>query len=324
MIFADNLFVIYQLFYLKTHKDITTNKLLLMCIINSEIESVSNTKILVGLSKDNKRQITVYSNMVDTPVSNNFMILPVPHPKSVQFINLSNYKTIFNDCDSCFFDEDDQTFGDTFSYSNSYNSADRKLEVMNIGSYKVSLAMCLDDVKHVDKSVFELSLGCSELLEKTYKEKHWGFIICKLSKGNEEYHPFGYSHDILDKQVFIPCKHFHYEHKKFKHFNARNINDLSMFSSSSYDAAGNYKSIDATPMISNSESADDWEHDIYLYNIPNAESKLNGVKSSNKEKWDGRNLLQLDKIKFNFDDLKVFDKLKIVGRHRNVDLFITV
>jgi hypothetical protein len=306
-----------------------------MCIINSEIESVSKTKILVGLSKDKKRQITVYSNIVNTPVSNNFMVLPVPYPESVQFINLSDYKKLFDDCASCFY-SNERGMEESFSFNNSYSMPNSKLEVLNIGSYKVSLAMSLDDLKRVDKSVFELSSGCSNVLEKTYKEKYWGFIICKLSKGNEEYHPFAYSHNMLDKQVFIPCKHFHYERNIIKHVNARNVSHSPMFAGFGFsnDILGNYNSIDDSPMFAgfdapsnntmNDKIADDWGHDIYLYNIPNARFKLNGVTSSNEKIWDGKNPLQLHKINFDFDVLKVFDKLKIVGRHPNVDLFITV
>jgi hypothetical protein len=288
-----------------------------MCMISLEVAQVSDTKILVGLSKDKKRQITIYSNKVDTPVSNNAMIIPVHHPESVQFINLSNYKNIFDDCESCFFNESmPQGARGSLSYSNSSDSFDKKkLEVYDIGSYKVSLAMNLDDLKHVDTSVFELSKGCNELLEKTYKEKYWGFIICKLAKGKEEYHPFAYSNNMLDKQVFIPTKHFHMEHKQNnKHYTALNINDSPMFSglNRSYD------------IMREDIIADDWSHDIYLYNISNARYNLDGVKSVNNKKWDGKNPLQLDKINFDLDHLKVFDKLKIIGRHPNIDLVIAV
>jgi hypothetical protein len=141
---------------------------------------------------------------------------------------------------------------------------------------------------------------------------------------------------MLDKQVFIPCKHFHYERNIIKHVNARNVSHSPMFAGFGFsnDILGNYNSIDDSPMFAgfnapsnntmNDKIADDWGHDIYLYNIPNARFKLNGVTSSNEKIWDGKNPLQLHKINFDFDVLKVFDKLKIVGRHPNVDLFITV
>jgi hypothetical protein len=287
-----------------------------MCCISLEVEAVSDTKILVGLSKDKKRQITIYSNKVDTPVSNNAMILAIPHPESVEFINLNNYKNIFDDCESCFFNETMlQGSRGALSYLNESDSFNKKLEVFNVGSYKVSLAMNLDDLKRVDASVFELSKGCNELLEKTYREKYWGFIICKLNAGKEEYHPFAYSHNLLGKQVFIPTKHFHLEHKQnIKHYTAQNINDSPMFSglNRSYD------------IMREDKIADDWSHDIYLYNISNAKYNLDGVRSVNNKKWDGKNPLQLDKINFDLGHLQVFDKLKIVGRHPNIDLVISV
>jgi hypothetical protein len=148
-----------------------------MCLISRPVELVDGTKILVGINKNKTRQITVYSNKVKNRSDSNAMILPVPNPESIKFINLTDYKNIFDDCDSCFHS---YVLGIN-SYvlgTNSLNS--HKLEVFDIGSYKVSLAMNLDELEHVDESVFKLSKGCNKVLSKYYNEKYWGFIILKL------------------------------------------------------------------------------------------------------------------------------------------------
>ena len=44
--------------------------------------------------------------------------------------------------------------------------------------------MNLPDLKHVDEIVFKLSYGCYDLLKSAYSSNQYGFIICKLVKGN--------------------------------------------------------------------------------------------------------------------------------------------
>ena len=84
---------------------------------------------------------------------------------------------------------------------------------------------------------------------------------------------------------------------------------------------------DGNPLLNNifmreDKIADDWSHDIYLYNISNSKYNLDGVRSINNKTWNGKNPLLLDKINFDLDHLRVFDKLKIIGRHPNIDLVI--
>ena len=61
-----------------------------MCIIAGEVRRVAGTKLFVMPSSDGRRQITVYSNKVDTPGAN-VMCLPVPNPESIEF------ETVYND-----------------------------------------------------------------------------------------------------------------------------------------------------------------------------------------------------------------------------------
>jgi hypothetical protein len=80
------------------------------------------------------------------------------------------------------------------------------------------LAKSLEQISQVDTKVFKLSNGLKETLEMFYFQPYWGFIICKLAKGSESYHPFGYSHNIIDKKIYIPTRHYHQE-AKWEDFN---------------------------------------------------------------------------------------------------------
>jgi hypothetical protein len=185
-----------------------------MCLISTEIEKVSKTKILVAPNSNSTRQLVVYSNYVNNVSESNAMVLPVPNPQTVKFIDLTGYKNLFEDCASCFY----SPYGlksSTLNYStNSYNTRDDKpLEVFNVGSYKVSLAMNLEQISRVDPRVFVLSPGLKQTLEMFYYQPYWGFIICKLNSGPETYHPLAYSHQIIDSKIYIPTRHYHQEVK---------------------------------------------------------------------------------------------------------------
>lgn len=184
-----------------------------MCLISTEIQKVSKTKILVAPNFNKTKQLVVYSNFVNNISDSNAMVLPVPNPNSVQFINLSNYVDLFEDCAGCFYNPY-QTKSAVLTNSYSFNSRDDKpLEVFNVGSYQVSLAKNLDQINKVDSRVFTLSDGLKKILDLYYYQDYWGFIICKLTKGPESYHPFGYSHDIIDNKIYIPTRHYHQEVK---------------------------------------------------------------------------------------------------------------
>ena len=185
-----------------------------MCLISTEIQQVSKTKILVAPNSDNTRQLVVYSNYVNNVSNSNAMVLPVPLPHTIKFIDLSNYTKLFDDCDKCFYNPN-RSMTKSFSLStNSYGLKDSApLEVFNVGSYKVSLAMNLEQISRVDARIFELSSGLKQTLQMFYYQPYWGFIICKLAKGPESYHPFAYSHDIIDSKIYIPTRHYHQEVK---------------------------------------------------------------------------------------------------------------
>ncbi len=299
-----------------------------MCIISEPVEEVSKTKILVGVNSDFTKQITVYSNDVENYSESNAMILPVPNPQSVKFIDLSNYSKIFNDADSVFTLEKSRSLSRNFSLG-----INNTLTIHNVGSYKASIALGLEDLKRVNKSVFNLSPGCYDLLKKDYSNPKFGFIICKLNKGKESYHPFAYSHNILSmEEIFIPTKHYH-EHnpnkKPIRHttYTADNINDSPMFSNVSlYSGSrgvsfGTYEYINDSVNDSNEINVtEDWAHEIYLYNV-SANDTWDKINMNSTYVWNGKNPLELKKIDFNLGNLTCFEKYKITGTQKNIDLY---
>lgn len=302
-----------------------------MCIISDYVENVANTKILVAVNPEKTRQFTCYSNVVNNSTDGNAMILPVPYPNSVKFHDLSDYKNIFDDCKNCFTSPQPKSRGMTLS-TNSWNMSDGVLEVFNVGSYQVSLGMSLADLDRVNGSVFRLSPGCGELLKKDYSHPSFGFIICKLSKGEEEYHPLGYSHEIFGNNIFIPTKHYH-EHapttntNKISNFDMDNdmgfgfsgmgmkgvgMGDFSMnssFGGSNYASFDNNWKDERKIKSSSKRKHNEWDHDIYLYNVTMASYDAKRFKSD--KPWNNKDLKNKEKINFNFGNLTSFEKYEI-------------
>ena len=67
-----------------------------MCIILGEVHSVTQTKLFVLANKDKTRQMTFYSNAVNTP-KENMMILPVPNSSDSIELHTIDYKSMFTD-----------------------------------------------------------------------------------------------------------------------------------------------------------------------------------------------------------------------------------
>lgn len=177
-----------------------------MCIILSKVDKVSNTKIYVSPDKENKRQLTIYSNEVATKTKN-AMILPVPNPESIELLDLSNYPKFFEDCENCFYNLPTLSMR-SFNPHSAYASASM-LPVVRVGSYLASIVPSFDDFVRIDRTVFDVNDDLFPILAKNYKE-NFGFIICLLEEGNHTYHPFAYTHLMKDKnRLFIPTRHYH-------------------------------------------------------------------------------------------------------------------
>lgn len=303
-----------------------------MCIIADEIISVSDTKIFVAPDVSGKRQYVCYSNSVSNVVEHNVMILPVPNPGTLQFVDLTNYEDFFDECDQHFHDPN-PSFSDNFlGFSTNGNT----LQVMNVGSYVVSVAKCFDDLMRVDKSVFVLNNELIDVLKKYYSRPFWGFIVCKLKKGSEKYHPLAYSHDIYNGRIFIPTRHYHAETnigradflsnpKYSNYFLGTKPYDVTGYnSSSSFDTFGTFSTFESDDKKVYKEIADDWSHDIYLYNIDSRPNPNIQKMNSCKYVWDNRFNLDRKKMRFDMGRCNSFEKIIIKGTHPNMDIILPV
>ena len=150
----------------------------------------------------------------------------------------------------------------------------------------------------------------------------WGFIICKLDKGAENYHPFGYTHNILNGKIFVPTKHYHQEPAKQqpislnkKAYNEFNIDSSPMFSAfmpASAAGAGGWPA----------NHSEGWDHDIYLLNcITN--SGINGSMSFGLKDANTECIVDQKKLNFNFGKQVKFQKLHLVGEnYPNIDIVV--
>lgn len=302
-----------------------------MCCISAPIKVVGSTKIFCAPNSDNTRQVTVYENVVDNVTQNNIMILPVPFPDTVEFHNLSEYSKFFNDCSKSFvtvYPTNNFLGTDGQTYTNEGDVVMRgksALKVIDVGSYKVSLANNLEDLNNLDEKHFVLTKEVYKFMKKHYNYGFMGFVVCKLVLGNKEYHPIAYSHNIYKKKIFIPTKHFHMHEHVTDGFNG--FNHYGFMS----DVL-----IDKPKTIDDGSYADDWHHDIYIYNgnigknakldamIKKTISDPKGSAGIHYE-WSKDITFNFDKIDFNLGKkCREFQKFQIIGRHPNIDLITYV
>jgi len=240
-------------------------------------------KTKILVARNNKRQLVVYENKVTNRIANNAMILPVPNPGTLRFDNLKNYPNVFKDCAKSFADMDALlTNSRTLSFGTRCSKS-KSIAVFSVGSYNVSVLSNFEDFSRLNKDFFDIDEDCLRTLED-YKTLPFGFIICQLKTGDHTYHPLAYSHDIINNQIFIPTKHYHGEY--------------------------------------NERIVDDWDHDIYLYNIDS--SKLPGKFNFNLRRfsWSGEDEIKKDQFDFDFGPVKKFTKFNVSGRNINNDIII--
>jgi hypothetical protein len=183
-----------------------------MCIILAHVEEVNATKIFTCLTQDRTRQFLVYSNEVKTDEEDNVMILPVPHPDSVTFVNLRKYAKFFDDLESNFVKNRRSS---NHIYASLTRSASESvierptLAVHSVGSYSASIVPTVDDFDRLDTTQFTLPHDLEAILRTTY-DSQFGFIVCKLKQGKHSYHPFAYTHAKHSSNLlFIPTLHYH-------------------------------------------------------------------------------------------------------------------
>jgi hypothetical protein len=175
-----------------------------MCIITSNVKKVDKTRIYVSADANNHRQLTVYSNSVDTLIPN-AMVLPVPNPDSVELLDFSHYKNFFDDLKLSF-----HTPASEMRLARSFSNDRARLPIYSVGSYDVTIVPTLDDFYRIDFQRFRIDSGLFDFLQKHYSNENFGFLICDLKPGDHEYHPFAYTHhQHRSGRLFVPTMHYH-------------------------------------------------------------------------------------------------------------------
>jgi hypothetical protein len=179
-----------------------------MCFIGQPIYSISDTKIII--ISDNNDQITIYSNCINNIYDDNVMILPVPNPETVSFIDITK---IDNDLlDNILEDEINNNVTICDYYTKLYYNIDQLIEANN-KDFIISNE-CIKELK-----TYSGTNICSKNL--------WGFIVCKLNKGHIKYTPFAYKHKSIINYSYIPTRvYYHIQHYNYY---------LSYFYSNSYN-----------------------------------------------------------------------------------------
>lgn len=182
-----------------------------MCIILGEVHSVTQTKLFVLANKDKTRQMTFYSNAVNTP-KENMMVLPVP---GIAELHTIDYKNMFTDLKQSvkrIYQESPSYTTNTRSLSCSASIPRDTLEIIAHGSYYVSIAPTLEDLLRLDTRVFTLTPELLQFFAKHYNDE-FSYICCVLTKGSEAYEPLCYSHPLHSsdgfKKLFVPTLHYH-------------------------------------------------------------------------------------------------------------------
>jgi hypothetical protein len=305
-----------------------------MCMISLPIEQVSKTNIFVGLNSAKTHQITIYSNFVSNNSNGNAMVIPVPFPSTVKFHDVSCIKNFFKVVDQSFY-RIAQTLGmrsDSYSF-NMTNSAKTKsvLEVFSVGSYNVSLANNLSDISRLDKDVFILSPGLAKTLEEHYSDPVWGFIVFVLARDKKDYHPFAFSHALYYNKIYIPTRHYHDSMGGSVGYMER-IGGLDTRSNPYEDQFNKINSNsnvwNTTDMFGYGSMADDWSHNIYLFNCGQSGSKSQLLRSMLNQEyrygWDKNLYWNRRLINFDLEACDGFEKYHIEGTHPNLDIMLPV
>jgi len=203
-------------------------------MMNEEAD-VAETELFVAPNTERTHQITIYANSVQTTSRNNMMILPVPNPETVKFIDLSNYSDIFKDLEKSF-----KVYSQSYGATNGFMSKGmmrNSLPVVSVGSYNATLVPDYFQIDRIDEDVFgKISPQMEKVLNKYYKTM--GFVVCKLKPSNSlvKYHPFAYSHKIQDSgKLFLPTRHQH--HGQLEEINSHW--DHSIYSFNTEQMSGN-------------------------------------------------------------------------------------
>lgn len=176
-----------------------------MCIFSRNAQ-VSKTNIFARGGSDG-RQFLVYSMTVKA-AEELAMILPIPVPKDskedvVKFLNLEKYETFFDEMRKGW---PEPQPGRAEGAKAPATLSDKKLEVVQVGSFVASFVPSLKDFARLDDK-FKLPDGTWDKLPQ-YKD--YGFAVFQLKKGEKKVHPMAFDFPRANpKKLFFPTVHIH-------------------------------------------------------------------------------------------------------------------
>ena len=188
-----------------------------MCIFSQPVTSVNNTQIFARLSGKGTQFLAYEMNYESRDP--NAMILPVPvkqaaNDKSLVFIDLENYETLFDDLDKGFPFRSSRGIG--CSSGPVCASADA-LQVFEVGNYIASFVPTLADFGRLDPK-FTLP---EEVWEKIPGYENFGFAVFQLAAGKVKPHPMAFEFQTVNDELFFPTIHIHdgevHKSEKFDH-----------------------------------------------------------------------------------------------------------
>lgn len=179
-----------------------------MCIMAAPVRSVSDTRIFVGTEPRGLLQLTVYQMAVQLASfvgKGNAMILPVPvgnfGASTIQLVDLSAVPSFFEPFVEAF-TERSRSFGMSKGVSRGL-----PLEVQRVGKYDVSVVPTVDDVKRLNRNVFEVSPDTEAVLRTEYPVG-FAFVVAQLRESGG-FHPLAYLSPVIGDKMFIPTRHAH-------------------------------------------------------------------------------------------------------------------
>ena len=207
-----------------------------MCCFSRPVLSVGDTAIFARLS-GNGFQHLVYQMKYATKEPN-AMILPLPvatpaSEESIEFVDLSNYNTFFEDCNRAF-PELPEPMTDRAGESAADAGDWTELAVHNVGSFITSFVPTVGDFHRLD----ERFVIPKETWAKIPEYADYGFAVFQLDDLAGKPHPMAIRFKSRLKKLFFPTVHIHdgevHSREEFDH-------DLFMQHAGLDSVVGNYK-----------------------------------------------------------------------------------
>lgn len=166
-------------------------------MFNNDNVVLRNTEVFVAPDITHKRQLNVVSHTIYCKDDHTLLIVPVPNPNTIRFINLTKYPEIFSDLEHPF-DPDYPYIQETWD--------ENVTKEYTMGTYKPKMCKSIDDLLSLNQLEFgDIPKTLIDSLKRNYPT--CGYIVLKLTPGLIRYYPIGYVHNLASKnQLFIPLK----------------------------------------------------------------------------------------------------------------------